>query len=202
MNDLEDRLQGSRPDPEGTAALIDRVIREAVDGDLADARYAVLETPIRSVLAVATVDGLAVLHYLGDGGVDEALRDVVDRLSPRLVEDPDGLGSVGEQLDAYFAGERRTFELEVDLRLVRGGFARRVLQVARRIPYGEVATYGEVAAAAGNPKASRAAGNALGSNPVPIVVPCHRVVRTGGGLGGYTGGLDVKRHLLALEGAA
>ena len=202
MNELEDRLRRTRPQLEGTATLIDRLVREAVDRDLADARYAVLATPVRPVLAVATVDGLAVLHYLDEGGVDEALEDVVDRLSPRLVEDPDGLSSVREQLDAYFAGDRRTFELEVDLRLVRGAFAREVLQVARRIPYGEVATYGEVAAAAGNPKASRAAGNALGSNPVPIVVPCHRVVRTGGGLGGYTGGLDVKRHLLALEGAA
>lgn len=201
MTELEARLRRTRPEPQGTSALIDAVARTAIERGIVDASYAVLETPVGPVLAVETPRGLAVLHYVR-GDLGQALTDVAAGLSPRLVEDPDGLPVVRDQLDAYFAGERTGFDLEIDWRLVRGDFARQVLQVARRIPYGEVATYSEVAAAAGNPKASRAAGNALGANPVPIVVPCHRVVRTGGGLGGYTGGLEIKRHLLALEGAA
>ena len=104
------------------------------------------------------------------------------------------------ELGEYFEGKRRDFDVPVDLSLSRG-FARKVLSATARIPFGSLSTYREVAAEAGNIKATRAAGNALGSNPIPIVVPCHRVVRTGGGLGGYTGGLDRKRALLRLEGA-
>ena len=103
------------------------------------------------------------------------------------------------ELDEYFEGHRRRFDVPVDLSLTKG-FSRRVLRAAARIPFGTVATYREVATRAGSPRGMRAAGNALGSNPVPIVVPCHRVVYTGGGLGGYTGGLNRKVALLRLEG--
>ncbi len=104
------------------------------------------------------------------------------------------------ELDEYFAGAGSAFELPLDWTLV-GPFARRVLRVASAIPYGCVLSYAQVAAEAGSPRGSRAAGNALGANPIPIVVPCHRVLRSGGALGGYGGGLDRKRFLLELEGA-
>ena len=117
-----------------------------------------------------------------------------------MLEAPARLDDVRRQLDEYFAGARRAFELPVDLALVRGPFARRLLEATARIPFGATSSYRDVAGAAGNPAAVRAAGNALGANPVPIVVPCHRVLRTGGALGGYTGGLERKEHLLTLEG--
>jgi methylated-DNA-[protein]-cysteine S-methyltransferase len=107
---------------------------------------------------------------------------------------------VRRELEEYFEGRRRAFDLRVDLSPLEG-FRRRILAATARIPFGSVRTYRDVAMRAGNERAVRAAGNALGSNPIPIVVPCHRVVRTGGGLGGYTGGLDRKRVLLELEGA-
>jgi methylated-DNA-[protein]-cysteine S-methyltransferase len=106
---------------------------------------------------------------------------------------------VRRQLDEYFAGRRTAFDVPIDWRLVRG-FAGAVLAATARIPFGAVSSYREIATDAGSPNAYRAAGNALGSNPVPIVVPCHRVLHAGGGLGGYTGGLDRKRFLLKLEG--
>ena len=112
---------------------------------------------------------------------------------------PERTDEVRRQLDEYFAGARRGFDLPVDWRLVRG-FAGAVLRATATIPFGGVSTYRDVAAEAGSPNAYRAAGNALGSNPVPIVVPCHRVVHAGGGLGGYTGGLERKQFLLRLEG--
>jgi methylated-DNA-[protein]-cysteine S-methyltransferase len=107
---------------------------------------------------------------------------------------------VRRELEEYFDGKRRDFTVHVDMSPL-AGFRRKVLEQTARIPFGSVSTYAEVAARAGSPRGMRAAGNALGSNPVPIVVPCHRVLRTGGGLGGYTGGLDRKITLLRLEGA-
>jgi methylated-DNA-[protein]-cysteine S-methyltransferase len=113
---------------------------------------------------------------------------------------PERTDSVRRELESYFAGKQRAFDTPVDWSLVRG-FAVGVLQATARVPFGQLTTYRDVAGAAGSPRAARAAGNALGSNPIPIVVPCHRVVHAGGGLGGYTGGLDRKRWLLSLEGA-
>ena len=104
------------------------------------------------------------------------------------------------ELDEYFEGRRRDFELALDWSLTSDGFGRRVLKATAEIPFGEVSTYTGVAAEAGSPRAVRAAGNALGANPLPVVVPCHRVLRSGGGLGGYTGGLEKKEQLLRLEG--
>jgi methylated-DNA-[protein]-cysteine S-methyltransferase len=121
-------------------------------------------------------------------------------VSPRIVAADAQLDPVRRELDEYFAGRRRGFELALDWTLV-GPFGRRVLGATAEIPYGGVLSYSEVAAEAGSPRGSRAAGNALGANPMPIVVPCHRVLRSGGALGGYGGGLDRKRFLLELEGA-
>jgi methylated-DNA-[protein]-cysteine S-methyltransferase len=116
------------------------------------------------------------------------------------VEARAALDPVRRELEEYFAGRRQEFGVTVDWSLI-GRFGRRVLRVTSEIPYGGVLSYAEVAAEAGSPRGSRAAGNALGANPIPIVIPCHRVLRTGGALGGYGGGLDRKRWLLDLEGA-
>jgi methylated-DNA-[protein]-cysteine S-methyltransferase len=132
--------------------------------------------------------------------VEQVLGRLAQLLSPRIVHARAPLDDAMRELEEYFAGRRRDFELPLDWTLT-GPFARRVLRFTARIPYGDVSSYGEAATAAGSPRGSRAAGNALGSNPIPIVVPCHRVLRRGGALGGYGGGLDRKRWLLGLEGA-
>jgi methylated-DNA-[protein]-cysteine S-methyltransferase len=166
----------------------------------ADAWYAVEPTPVGNVVAVATPHGLARLAYEDfGGGLDAVLDDLAARLSPRLVEAPGRLDGVRRELDEYFAGRRQAFAVPIDWSLTTP-FARRVLQATAAIPFGETSTYAGVAAAAGSPRGSRAAGNALGSNPVPVVVPCHRVLRSGGVLGGYTGGPHRKELLLRLEG--
>ena len=124
---------------------------------------------------------------------------VTAQLSPRILEAPARLDDVRRELDEYFEGRRRDFDLPIDWTLV-SPFGRRVLQATAAIPFGRVRTYGEMATQAGNPKASRAAGRALGANPIPIVVPCHRVIGASGRLTGYTGGLQRKVALLQIEG--
>lgn len=171
--------------------------RAAADGIL-DLAYSRVDSPLGELLAASTPAGLVHLGY-PNRPLDEQLGALAERISPRIVESPRRLDEVRRELDEYFAGRRRRFGLALDWRL-SGGFVRRVLKETARIPFGETRTYGEVATAAGSPRAFRAAGSALGANPIPIVVPCHRVLRSGGGLGGYGGGLDVKRELLALEG--
>lgn len=183
---------------EATAASA-RVAPGAADQGLLDVAYAEVASPLGPLLVAATPRGLVRVAY-PDEGPDAVLVELADRLSPRMLEAPGALDEIRRELEEYFEGRRRRFEVPVDLELARG-FSRRVLRAAARIPYGRVSTYRQVASRAGSPRASRAAGNALGRNPVPVVVPCHRVVHTGGGLGGYTGGLDRKRFLLRLEGA-
>jgi methylated-DNA-[protein]-cysteine S-methyltransferase len=168
----------------------------------ADVAYARVDSPLGPLVAAATGHGLARLAYEDfNGGLDAVLDRLATGLSPRIVEAPARLDGVRRELDEFFAGARTAFTVPVDLALVTGPFARRLLEACAAIPFGTVATYRDVAEQAGNVRAVRAAGNALSANPVPIVVPCHRVLRTGGGLGGYTGGLDKKEHLLRLEGA-
>ena len=132
---------------------------------------------------------------------DDVLDDLVVRISPRVLEAPARLDDVRRELDEYFDGERRRFDLDLDWRLTHGFRADVLHKLYDDVPDGETASYAEMAIAAGSPRAYRAAGSACGSNPIPVVVPCHRVVATGGGLGGYGGGLDMKRFLLKLEGA-
>ncbi len=179
-------------------ALSAAVGRRAAAEGLLDLAYAEVDSPLGRLLAVATPRGLVHLGY-PNRPVDAQLEELAERISPRIVETPAELDPVRRQLDEYFAGHRRDFELDLDWQL-SSGFARTVLERTAAIPFGETRTYGEMAAAAGSPRAFRAAGTALGSNSIPIVVPCHRVLRAGGGLGGYGGGLDVKRELLTLEG--
>jgi methylated-DNA-[protein]-cysteine S-methyltransferase len=166
-----------------------------------DVAYAVVDTPLGQVVAATSKRGLACLSYADfHGGIDPVLEALSAGLSPRILEAPARLDEVRRELDEYFEGRRRGFDLAIDLSLVRTPFSKRLLQATARIPFGETRTYRDMATAAGNPLAVRAAGNALGHNPIPIVVPCHRVLRTGGSLGGYTGGVDRKVKLLANEG--
>jgi len=164
-----------------------------------DVAYALVDTPVGKVVAAQTKRGLATLSY-EDGHLDRLLEWLSAGLSPRILEAPARLDEVRRELDEYFEGKRHEFDLKVDLSLIKTPFAKRLLQATARIPFGETRTYRDMATAAGNPLAVRAAGNALGHNPIPIVVPCHRVLRTGGAIGGYTGGLDRKIRLLATEG--
>ncbi|MGO8904067.1 MAG: methylated-DNA--[protein]-cysteine S-methyltransferase [Solirubrobacteraceae bacterium] len=176
-----------------------RVSARAAAEGLADVSYATADSPFGTLLVAATRRGLVKLAF-PEEDVDSVLERLALRISPRVVQANTALDRVRRELDEYFAGHRRTFELELDWTLT-APFARRVLAVTAEIPYGGVLSYAEVAADAGSPRGSRAAGNALGSNPIPIVVPCHRVLRSGGALGGYGGGLERKRWLLELEGA-
>jgi methylated-DNA-[protein]-cysteine S-methyltransferase len=172
--------------------------RIAAEG-LADVSYAPLDSPFGTMLVAATKRGLVRLAF-PEEPAESVLERLARRISPRIVETSDGLDSIRRELDEYFSGHRRRFELPLDWTLV-GPFGRRVLRVTAEIPYGGVLSYREVAADAGSPRGSRAAGNALGANPIPIVIPCHRVLRSGGALGGYGGGVERKRWLLELEGA-
>src|SRR5205814_9466344 len=132
--------------------------------------------------------------------VERSLQELARAVSPRVLEAPGRVDEIRRELDQYCEGQRDHFDVPVDFRLTRG-FTQKVLRITSRIPFGSLLTYGQVATKAGSPRAYRAAGNALGSNPIPIVVPCHRVVHAGGGLGGYTGGIERKQFLLRLEGA-
>ena len=168
---------------------------------LLDVAYATLDSPVGTLLLASTPAGLVRLAYVDHADQESVLADLAARVSPRVLAVPRRLDEPRRELDEYFAGRRKQFELPIDWSLTRG-FARRVLQATARIPFGSVSSYKQVAAEAGSPRGSRAAGNALGSNPLPIVVPCHRVLHADGGLGGYTGGLERKLVLLRVEGVA
>lgn len=183
--------------PEGA---LDRFAERATSDGLLDVAYTRHDTPVGELLLAATPRGVVRISYLDWFPESQTLEDLASRVSPRVLEAPERLDAIRRELDEYFDGERRRFDVKLD-RALLGPFARKVLGRTARIPYGKVSTYSEVAAAAGSPRASRAAGNALARNPIPIVIPCHRVLRLGGGLGGYAGGLDRKARLLALEGA-
>jgi methylated-DNA-[protein]-cysteine S-methyltransferase len=196
---IEDTLRHG-PDGLDVAAAVRRATDRALAEGAVDITYAEVESPLGPLVAATTGHGLVRLAYEDfNGGLDVVLGDLADRVSPRIVEAPSELDDLRRQLDEYFAGTRRDFAVPIDWSL-SGGFTQRILQAIWAIPFGETSNYRDVAAAAGNVKATRAAGNACGANPIPIVVPCHRVLRTGGGLGGYTGGTDKKETLLTLEG--
>jgi methylated-DNA-[protein]-cysteine S-methyltransferase len=186
-----------------SAALAARTSARAAGEGVAEIAYALVDGPVGRLVVAATPRGLLRIAYeLENGGLDSVLDELASRLSPRIVEAPSSLDGVRRELDEYFAGSRHDFDIELDWRLARSAFTRRVLEATARIPFGATSTYRDVAIAAGSPKAFRAAGGALGSNPIPIVVPCHRVLASSGAIGGYTGGLDRKRVLLGIEGIA
>ena len=178
----------------------DRLAARANDEDLLDVAYASLDTPLGTSIVAATSRGL-VRVALPNERPDDMLAHLARRLSPRVLEFPARLDEARRELEQYFEGKRTHFDLRLDWRLSHPGFYRRVLRAMSRVPFGQVITYTEAAERAGSPRAIRAAGTALGSNPLPIVVPCHRVVRSGGAIGNYGGGPEMKRFLLELEGA-
>jgi methylated-DNA-[protein]-cysteine S-methyltransferase len=198
---LEDALRraATAPATEPAEAAARRFADAAARSGAADIAYAFEPSPLGDLFVATTRRGLLEIGYQ-ESGLDFYLERIAERVSPRIVESPGRLDEVRRQLDEYFAGKRTEFQLPLDWSLTRQGFGRRVLDSTARIPYGEARTYRDVATEAGSPKAVRAAGNALHHNPVPIVVPCHRVVRTGGEIGGYGGGPERKQELLRLEG--
>jgi methylated-DNA-[protein]-cysteine S-methyltransferase len=171
--------------------------RAEADG-LLDVAYTTVDSPFGPLLLAATPRGLVRLslpNYDQGGTLEELAR----RVSPRVVEAPARLDDARRQLDRYFEGRLTGFDLALDLQLTHG-FRRRAVRAIARIPYGQTRSYTQIAAGAGNARAVRAAGTACGANPIPIVVPCHRVLRSGGALGGYGGGLPMKEALLRIEG--
>jgi methylated-DNA-[protein]-cysteine S-methyltransferase len=200
MSELERRLARGAAGPALDLDRLSTALRHrAEDEGLLDVAYGSMDSPLGELLVAVTPRGLVRVAYV-DEAQDAVLEDLAGRVSPRVLRAPQRTDVVRHELEDYFAGRRRTFDTPIDWSLVRG-FAVGVLQATAQVPFGQVTTYQDVAGAAGSPRAARAAGNALGSNPIPIVVPCHRVVHAGGGLGGYTGGLERKRFLLRLEGA-
>jgi methylated-DNA-[protein]-cysteine S-methyltransferase len=171
----------------------------ARDG-LLDVAYVIDDSPVGRLLLAATPRGLVRLAYLDHSDEDAVLEHLAKRVSPRVLSVAKPLDEPRRELEQYFSGGRRQFDMPLDWQLVHG-FGRRVLEATARVPFGSLTTYKRVATEAGSPGAARAAGNALGANPIPIIVPCHRVLHSTGGLGGYTGGLDRKRLLLDIEGS-
>jgi methylated-DNA-[protein]-cysteine S-methyltransferase len=198
--EIERRLAKRAKVGKASAEAAGVVASRAAEAGLLDVAYAETDSPFGTLLVATTRRGLVKLAYPNQDR-DDVLQKLANRVSPRVLEAPAELDDVRRQLDEYFAHQREGFELDIDYALTQG-FFRKVLRATARIPYGKLSTYRVVATRAGSPRASRAAGNALGSNPIPIVVPCHRVIHSTGGLGGYTGGLDRKRFLLRLEGSA
>jgi methylated-DNA-[protein]-cysteine S-methyltransferase len=181
-----------------SARLADGLADSAWAAELLDVAYGFADSPFGPLLVAVTPRGLVRVLY-PDYEADEEVDRLAHEVSPRVLRSARATQGVRRELDEYFAGRRQAFGVPVDLEALHG-FRRAVLERTAEIPFGTVITYREMAERAGSPRGARAAGNALGSNPVPIVVPCHRVVHSGGGLGGYTGGLERKIHLLQLEG--
>ena len=196
MIDIEQQLREAALDlPTDTPSLAERAAEEG----LLDVAYSSVDSPLGPLVVAATPKGLVRVSYTEFRGEDEVLEDLARRVSPRVLEAPAKLDPVRRELDEYFDGRREDFDVAIDWSYL-AGFTREVLRATAAIPFGDVSTYAGVAEAAGSPRAVRAAGNALGANPMPVVVPCHRVLRTGGALGGYTGGVERKEFLLRLEG--
>ena len=187
-------------DDDDLARLRRQLATAAADAGVLDVAYRTVDSPVGTLLLAATDAGLVRVAYPVEDH-DKVLQALADRISPRVLAAPERLDVVARELDEYFAGHRHEFDLALDWRL-SAGFRRDILGRIRGIGYGHTATYASLARAAGNPKAVRAVGSACATNPLPVVVPCHRVLRTDGTLGGYVGGLDAKRALLGLEAAA
>jgi methylated-DNA-[protein]-cysteine S-methyltransferase len=176
---------------------LERLRERAVEEGLLDVAYATADSPFGTLLLARTPRGLVRLA-LPSEDVDATLAELAGRISPRVLEAPAQLDRERRELDDYFEGRRHAFEVPIDWQLSHG-FLLRVRQGIAAIPYGETSTYGDLARGAGNERAVRAAGSACSRNPIPLVVPCHRVVRSDGTLGLYAGGVEMKRRLLELE---
>ncbi len=195
-----DVLDTLRVDDEQTMTrLRHRLARDAAEAGLLDVAYRTVDSPVGPLLLAATDRGLVRVAFAVQGH-EQALQHLAARIGPRVLYAPARLDGVARQLEEYFAHRRTAFDVPVDLRLA-GGFRRDVLEHLTAIGYGRTESYAQVAAAAGSPRAVRAVGTACATNPVPIVVPCHRVVRSDGGWGEYAGGREAKSALLTLEAA-
>jgi methylated-DNA-[protein]-cysteine S-methyltransferase len=185
------------PEPAVSDAHHRRLAERADAEGLLDVAYRTVDTPFGPLLVAATPEGLVRVAFELEGH-DQVLAALATMISPRILRSGRRTDDAARQLDEYFAGRRRTFDVAVDLRLAHG-FRRSVLAHLQEIAYGTTETYATVAAAAGRPKAVRAAGSACSHNPIPVVVPCHRVVRSDGTIGQYLGGSGMKAALLAME---
>lgn len=187
------------PDP-ALAGLRARLVQQADDAGLVEVAYRTLDTPVGPLLLAATAQGLVRVAFERED-FDAVLAALASRVSPRVLEAPRRLDEAAVELEEYFTGTRRRFDLPLD-RALSTGFREKVQRVLPRIDYGSTRSYKEIAELVGSPRAVRAVGTACATNPLPIVVPCHRVLRTDGALGGYVGGLDAKTALLTLERTA
>lgn len=175
-----------------------RLADQARADDLLDVAYRIVESPLGRLLLAATPRGLVRVAFESENH-DTVLTRLAEQVSPRVLESPARLDEATTELDEFFAGRRRTFDLALDLQFARSAFRRAVIEQLPRIAYGSTASYTDVAAAVGKPRAIRAVGSACANNPLPLVVPCHRVVRTDGTIGNYLGGTTAKHYLLDLE---
>jgi methylated-DNA-[protein]-cysteine S-methyltransferase len=187
------------PRPTDLRALHERLAARADQAGLLDVAYRTLDTPVGRILLAATTNGLVRVAYDHEG-LDGVLAGLAAKISPRILESPTRLDDAARQLEEYFSGARRRFDLTLDLSL-SAGFRRTVLSYLPRVEYGTTASYGAVASAVRHPRAVRAVGTACATNPLPLVIPCHRVVRSDGTPGAYLGGVETKRQLLLLESA-
>lgn len=207
MNTHDDDYYGGRlaaallpPEDQVMGRLHARLVRQAHEEDVLDLSYRTMDTPVGTLLLAATPRGLVKVAYAVQDHA-EVLQSLADTVGPRVLHAPRLLDPVSRQLDEYFAGRRRDFDLALDWRLSRG-FRHEVLTHLADIAYGRTASYAQVAAATTSPRAVRAVGTACATNPLPVVVPCHRVVRSDGSAGQYVGGAEAKRALLTLETTA
>jgi methylated-DNA-[protein]-cysteine S-methyltransferase len=196
MSEIETMLRRAAA---GLPDAVPDVGARAEAAGLVDVAYTSVDSPLGPLVVAATPRGLVRVAYADNDTPDDVLEELATRVSPRVLEAPARLDAVLRELDQYFAGDLRRFETPIDWSHL-AGFTRKVLRETARIGFGDTGTYRSVATGAGSPRAVRAAGNALGANPMPVIVPCHRVLRTGGALGGYTGGIERKEFLLRLEG--
>ncbi|MGW5332613.1 methylated-DNA--[protein]-cysteine S-methyltransferase [Streptomyces bauhiniae] len=200
-NDDDMAVQLSTAVDAGTLSRLHRRLEQAAEqADLVDVAYTTIDSPVGRLLLAATPKGLVRVAYDGENH-DRVLETLGHKLSPRILRAPRRLDEAAREIDEYFARRRRVFDVPLDLSLSHG-FRRLVQTHLPEIGYGQTRSYRDMAELVGNPKAVRAVGTACATNPLPIVVPCHRVLRTDGTLGGYIGGLDAKTTLLDLEAAA
>lgn len=200
-NELARNLERAFPgDPAGLRRLHARLAAAAQRDGILDVAYRTIDSPVGPLLLAATEAGLVRVAYASEDH-DAVLQALADRISPRVLNAPARLEAAAGELDEYFAGRRRSFDLPLDWRL-SAGFRLSVLSHLGEIGYGQTASYATVAALAGNPKAVRAAATACATNPLPVIVPCHRVIYSDGRIGRYSGGPEAKRSLLTLEAAA
>ena len=197
---VRDLARISDPTRDLLGDLHHRLVADSQRAGVLDVAYRIVDSRVGPLLLAATDLGLARVAYAREGH-DAVLQDLADKVSPRILYAPKRLDTAARQLDEYFAGTRYHFDVDLDWRLSEG-FRSTVLHHLAEIGYGRTASYATAARLAGNPKAVRAVGSACATNPLPIVVPCHRVVRSDGAIGGYLGGVEAKRLLLDLEAAA